>query len=294
MSYPSVVTGEHGPASDELITWLKSIFGKAFSVSRGYSTAHDGIDLPAKAGTPIKAIASGTVTYARDARVEKDRGVSGWAKHGGNVVNIDIGSQLTTQYAHLARFIVREGQYVKQGDVIGYVGSTGGSPDSPTANFGASSAHLHFGLWDRKVNRMINPQSFLENWDTSNLGAWGDQISFPVGHVLTAEDIDSIMQTLKENGWFTGDSILGGSETKTREILTSHIGDIWSTNFEQTLQQEFMDAAEAAVDPITALANIGPQIADTFTWIGFILIGVVLIAGGIFLLKPNTVIKETA
>lgn len=290
--HPSVITGEHGPASKGLIDWLKTIFGKAFTVSRGYSAGHDGIDLPAKEGTPVYALVSGTVSYAKDARKQADSGLSGWAKYGGKVVNIDIGNQVTTQYAHLSDFIVREGQFIRAGQLIGYVGRTGGSPDSPTAQF--SGPHLHFGLWDRRSNRMINPQNFFENLgDTegsgSMLGAWNDKIQFEVGHILTSADIDSIMKTLKDEGYFEGDSLLGGSETKTREILTSHIGQPWTKNLQSTIQQEFSSAAVSAGDPIAA---VGAQIVDTFTWIGFILIGLVLIAGGIYLLGTTRSAKE--
>ena len=288
--YPSVITGAHGPASKSLIEWMKEIFGKAFSVSRGFSGAHDGIDLPAKEGTPIYAISSGKVTYARDARKQEDKGLSGWAKYGGNVVNIAIDSRYTTQYAHLKNFVVSEGDYIKKGQLIGYVGRTGGFSDSPTSTF--SGPHLHFGLWDTKTNTMINPQNFFESiGDTEFLGAWADQVKLPLGKILTQDDVDYIMKTLKENGWFSGDSVLGGTETKTREILESHIGDPWTKNLQNALQVEFGTAADAANDPLTA---IGGQLVDTFTWIGIIIIGVVFIAGGLYLLGAMSQAKEVA
>lgn len=288
MSYPDIT----GPVTSKFVDWMKSIFGEKFRVSRGYLPEHDGIDLPAKAGTPVKAIASGMVSYARDARKQTDKGLSAWAKGGGNTINIDVGGQMTTQYAHLASILVKEGQYVQAGQIIGYVGSTGGLPDSPTANFGASNAHLHFGLWDRKANRMINPQSFLENLgDTSSyLGGWGDQIQIPTNEPLTQEYIDYIMKTLKQNGWFSGDSVLGGSETKTREILESHKGEPWNKNLQLALQSEFDSAALSAGDPIAA---VGQQLVDTFTWLGMILVGLVLIGGGIYLLGGMSQAKNT-
>lgn len=295
-TFPSVITGEHQAGSPALVKWLDTIFGKAFGVSRGYSTGHDGIDLSAKEGTPIYAIKSGVVSYARDARTQSDQGLGNWAAGGGNVVNIDVGNRLTTQYAHLKDFNVREGDFVKAGQLIGHVGRTGGKTSSgafggPGAQFVGS--HLHFGLWDKSINKMINPQTFLENiGDTSNspdatgqsLGAWGDLVSFPVGHVLTASDVDSIMNILSANGFFSGDSLFGGSATEVKRILTTHIGDTWGKPLEDQLQSEFGAAAVASVDPIT---KIGNQLADTFTWIGFILLGIVFIFGGIYLLKPS-------
>lgn len=151
---------------------VKKIFGgvnRAFS--RGYSTVHDGWDIPAPVGTAVRAVRSGTVSYARDARTQTDKGASGWAMGGGNVVNINIGNQLHTQYAHLDRFVVKEGQTVKAGDIIGYVGRTGGKTSSgayggPGAQF--VGAHLHFGVWDKKLNKMVKPEIAIGDTSTTN------------------------------------------------------------------------------------------------------------------------------
>lgn len=300
-AYPSLITPEHspGPNASAISKWLRTIFGNPFSITRGYSSGHDGLDLGAKEGTPVYAIKSGIVSYARDARTQADHGLGNWAAGGGNVVNIDVGGHLTTQYAHLKDFNVREGQLVQAGQLIGHVGRTGGT--TSTGAFGGPGAqfvgsHLHFGLWDKSVNKMINPQSFLQNiGDTSggpstgqNLGAWGDLVNYPVGHVLTAADVDSIMQILGANGFFQGDSLFGGSQTEIRRILTTHIGDSWGKPLQDQLQAEFGAAAVNSTDPIgRALGGVGTQIADTITWIGFILLGIVFIFGGIYLLRPT-------
>lgn len=88
---------------------------------------HYGIDFGAKKGTPILASARGTVTwYTRDT----DKGEYG------KVVEINHGGGFTSIYAHCKSVTVREGDQVEQGDVIGYVGSTGS----------ANGAHLHFEI----------------------------------------------------------------------------------------------------------------------------------------------------
>lgn len=297
-----VTTGPHGPASQALINWLKGIFGKAFSVSRGYSGAHDGIDLPAKEGTPIRALKSGVVSYARDARIAPDKGSSGWAIGGGNVVNVDIGGKLTTQYAHLKSINVKVGQHVNAGDIIGTVGRTGGTNSSGNpggAGSTFSGPHLHFGLWDKNINKMVNPQRFLENLkltgkeqdDQSNLGGFDNLINFPVGHILTAADVEHILDVISKAGWFQGDSFFGGTYAKAKDILLAHVGEPWSKTLQDALQAEFFGAANTA-DPIgmvgNAIGSVGQQLSDTFTWIGFIIVGVVLIGGGIYLLGGRT------
>ena len=141
---------------------IRSLFGKAFSISRWYIPGHDGIDLAAKRGTPIRAVASGKVSYARDSRTDAHP-MEHWAFGGGNVVNIDVGNSLTTQYAHLNDIYVKPGAWVNRGDIIGTVGTTGGFDSAgkspPGSNF--VGAHVHFGLWDHKAGKMVEPTTFL-------------------------------------------------------------------------------------------------------------------------------------
>ena len=83
---------------------------------------HEGIDIAASSGTPIRAAAAGTVIYA------------GWLGGYGNLVAIDHGGGISTAYGHQSSIAVGGGAYVGQGQVIGYVGSTGHS----------TGPHLHF------------------------------------------------------------------------------------------------------------------------------------------------------
>lgn len=114
---------------------ITSRFGSNDSVR---SHSHSGIDIAAPYGTPIKASASGTVTY------------SGNANDGyGLYVIIAHGNGVQTVYAHCSQLLVSAGQKVSQGEVIAKVGSTGNS----TGN------HLHLEV--RKNGITYNPQNYV-------------------------------------------------------------------------------------------------------------------------------------
>lgn len=101
----------------------------------GVVRAHTGVDYAAPAGTPVLALGDGTVVSA------------GWGGEGGNTVKIQHNSVYTTGYLHLQGFAkgIKAGTRVAQGDVIGYVGSTGTS----------TGPHLDFRVW--KNGSPINP-----------------------------------------------------------------------------------------------------------------------------------------
>ena len=113
---------------------LSSSFGMRKHPILGYNKMHRGTDFAAPSGTPIMASGSGTVTRAR------------WCGGGGNCVKIKHNSTYETVYAHLKNFAkgVKEGRKVKQGQIIGYVGSTGLS----------TGPHLHYEVIvnGKKVN----------------------------------------------------------------------------------------------------------------------------------------------
>ena len=100
---------------------------------------HNGIDLAAPKNTPIVAARDGKVTFA------------GYQEGGaGNYVWINHGDGYKTIYMHMTRYIVKEGDYVQAGQIIGYVGSTGYS----TGN------HLHFGI---KYNgSYVDPEKYIK------------------------------------------------------------------------------------------------------------------------------------
>lgn len=89
------------------------------------------------------------------------------------------------------------------------------------------------------------------------LGGWDNKVQFPVGHVLTAQDVDLIMATLAANGYFQNDPA-GVSQSIVRTILMAHIGDPWNKSLQDTLQKQFLNAASDAVPktPLDGVASI--------------------------------------
>ncbi len=112
---------------------VRSKFGRRIDPVYGGWAMHQGIDYKASHGTPVFAVANGTVSSA------------GWNGGYGKCIVIKHPSGLSTQYAHLSSIGVKSGQSVRRGQIIGRVGSTGKS----------TGAHLHFGLIKGKT--YINP-----------------------------------------------------------------------------------------------------------------------------------------
>ncbi|MDC0529780.1 peptidoglycan DD-metalloendopeptidase family protein [Pelagibacteraceae bacterium] len=113
---------------------LSSSYGMRKHPILGYNKMHRGTDFAAPSGTPIMASGSGTITRAR------------WCGGGGNCVKIKHNSTYETIYAHMKAFAkgIKEGRKIKQGQIIGYVGSTGMS----------TGPHLHYEVVvnGKKVN----------------------------------------------------------------------------------------------------------------------------------------------
>ena len=115
---------------------LSSAFGMRKHPIDGYNKMHRGTDFAAPMGTPIMASGSGVIIRAR------------WCGGGGNCVRIKHNSTYETVYAHMKKFGpgIKEGVRVKQGQTIGYVGSTGKS----------TGPHLHYEVIKNK--KKINSQ----------------------------------------------------------------------------------------------------------------------------------------
>ena len=112
------------PTTDKTITQYPSDHG------------YQAIDIRGSWGVKVWAVASGTVIY------------SGWKNGYGNCIQIDHGAGLSSFYAHLSRRMVRTGQRIRQGQIIGLIGSTGR----------ASGPHLHFEI--RQNGRKKNPLNY--------------------------------------------------------------------------------------------------------------------------------------
>ncbi|MCL2063432.1 MAG: M23 family metallopeptidase [Candidatus Cloacimonetes bacterium] len=112
---------------------VTSPFGMRFHPITRRWQMHNGVDYRASQGTPVYAVQAGRVIMAR------------WNGGYGNTVEIQHDNNHVTQYAHMHRINVRQGQRVNSGTVVGLVGSTGVS----------TGPHLHFGL--RVAGRWVNP-----------------------------------------------------------------------------------------------------------------------------------------
>lgn len=119
--------------------FISSPFGGRYSSFSGRSEFHKGIDVRARPGTPITSPAKGTVNFA------------GGDGAYGLSVEVQHSRTISTKYAHMQRIVVREGQQVRRGDIIGFVGSTGRS----------TGPHLHYEV---KINGLhVNPMRYILN-----------------------------------------------------------------------------------------------------------------------------------
>jgi murein DD-endopeptidase MepM/ murein hydrolase activator NlpD len=126
--------GSHIPK--DIFSWP---IGEGFSISSGFgyrkdpfsgeTKYHGGTDIAAPEGTPILAAADGVVVLAN--------GIDTWGNGYGYHVKIQHNSTYSTLYAHCSKIAVVVGQEVRQGEVIGFVGTTGNS----------TGYHLHFEVW---------------------------------------------------------------------------------------------------------------------------------------------------
>lgn len=117
--------------------YLSSPFGYRVHPIHGTYGFHSGVDLAAPAGTPIKATRGGTVTRAT------------YDSASGYYVTVNHGDGFSSSYLHMTHYIVKAGDKVSQGQILGYVGSTGWS----TGN------HLHFSIYFNGVAQ--NPAAYM-------------------------------------------------------------------------------------------------------------------------------------
>lgn len=128
-------TGTPAPSASGLIWPVDGVVVSGFGLRWGQM--HEGIDIAASSGTPIRAAAAGTVIH------------SGWLGGYGNLVVVDHGNGLATAYAHASAILVGVGVQVSQGETVALVGSTGNS----------SGPHLHFEV---RVNGVaVDPLLYL-------------------------------------------------------------------------------------------------------------------------------------
>jgi murein DD-endopeptidase MepM/ murein hydrolase activator NlpD len=137
---------------------MSSGFGKRRHPVLGYTKMHKGVDFAARTGTPIFAAGDGVIERA------------GWFSSFGKYVRIRHNSKLKTAYAHMSKIKVKNGQRVTQGDVIGYVGTTGRS----------TGPHLHYEVISN--GRQVNPNS----------------VDLPTGEELKGKDLTNFKSAMTE------------------------------------------------------------------------------------------------
>jgi|SRR5579859_7920931 len=127
---------------------VTSSFGERIDPFNGEGAFHTGVDISTGYGTPVIAPADGMVKSADF--------VNGY----GRTVMLDHGHGITTLFGHLSGFAVTDGEYVRRGDVIAYVGSSGRS----------TGAHLHYEV--RIHDTPVNPHKYLRTiWARSGSGS---------------------------------------------------------------------------------------------------------------------------
>ncbi len=119
-------------------TYLTSRYGMRVNPVSGIYKLHSGCDIGAKYGSSIYSAAAGTVILA------------GWNGGYGNCVMVNHGNGYTTLYGHMSSIAVSNGQSVTQGQVLGYVGSTGNS----------TGPHLHFEVRASATGATMDPMAF--------------------------------------------------------------------------------------------------------------------------------------
>ncbi len=134
---------EDGPTANA--AWKRPCSWRRLSSPFGYRTHpvtgkwkfHNGVDLANSKGTPIKATRSGTVTVAT------------YGSTYGYYVTINHGDGFSSLYAHMTHYVVGKGDWVEQGEIIGYMGSTGRS----------TGPHLHFSVFYN--GEAVNPMNYI-------------------------------------------------------------------------------------------------------------------------------------
>ena len=128
------------PIKNKELTRLASGFGRRIHPIYKVKRMHWGLDFSAPRGTPVYATGDGTVKYAKKSYLN-----SGY----GNQVEVNHEFGYVTKYAHMQEIVVRKGQNVRRGQLIGYVGSSGGS----------TAPHVHYEII--KNGKKINPIQYI-------------------------------------------------------------------------------------------------------------------------------------
>ena len=133
---PEIIPIENGKVSQKGTYGMKTLNIQGEKAEK----FHRGVDIPAPEGTPILATADGVVEETLP---------EGEGNAYGNRITLSHGDTYQTRYAHLSSIVVKKGQKVKKGEVIGYCGNTGRS----------TGPHLHYEVIES--GEMVNPENFF-------------------------------------------------------------------------------------------------------------------------------------
>lgn len=226
-------------------------FGPRTPPTPGASSYHRGIDISVGMGTPIMASADGEVIQA---------GNNGGL---GNCVSIKHANGYTTIYGHQSRIATSVGKKVTQGQVIGYVGSTGVS----------TGAHLHFEVKDAS-GKHIDPMQVL-NGTASATYASEDKKSGSSGSSAPASDISGVIDSRAKAGIMTVSSYQGartagggagngmralslGSNASTKDTMALGTGASGKNNLTSGSMGIYLPGARRAKTGDPYVANDGP------------------------------------
>jgi murein DD-endopeptidase MepM/ murein hydrolase activator NlpD len=134
-AYLSMVTPQGKPAEKG---WISSYFGKRKDPFTGKKSQHKGLDIAAKSNTSILATAHGVVSWA------------GRKSGYGQLIELTHGNGLVTRYGHCKSILVKQGDVVSKGDIIGKIGSTGRS----------TGPHVHYEVLKNGIK--INPIAYVK------------------------------------------------------------------------------------------------------------------------------------
>lgn len=128
---------DHTPSVYPVNGYISRGFGIEPDPFTGEMGFHQGLDIVADIGTPVIAVAKGSVSYV------------GWQKGLGKLVTVDHGNGYKSSYGHLSVILVKDHQEVERGEIVGRVGNTGHS----------TGPHLHYEI--SLQGRLVNPQPYL-------------------------------------------------------------------------------------------------------------------------------------
>ena len=153
---------------------ITSPFGIRSAPTAGATTKHEGIDIAAAVGTPVKAALSGIVSK------------TGYSSAQGNYIHVDHGGGLETVYKHLSQGTLGLGAKVNEGQIIAKSGNTGVS----------TGAHLEFQILKNGV--AIDPMSFTR--DSAAYQSVGAGLNLS-GFSLSGINADGLLEVIKKYWW---------------------------------------------------------------------------------------------